>query len=140
MFFFCLVIICAKSYWAKADICTRPQHEGSPGPCRTGGPEGRAMCYATIFYASCAVRYAAISYASCAMCCALCDDLLCATRQFPVRHARCVIRYAMISMGATKQKQLTGARVLVLRAARSSQVWCRSICACDVCTAFIPGS
>ena len=66
-----------------------------------GTEEGRAMCYATIFYASCA------------MCCARCDDFLCVTRVVlcAMRHARCVIRYAMIfNVGATKQKQLTGAR------------------------------
>ncbi len=31
------------------------------------------------------------------------------------------------------------AKMLVLRAARSSQVWCRSICVCDICTACISG-
>ncbi len=91
--------------------------------------------------APCAMRYATIFYAARALCddflCVM-RDVLCAMRQFPMRHARCVI--AMLN-GATKQ--LTGARstgVLVLRAARSSQVWCRSICACDVCTACISGS
>ncbi len=55
-------------------------------PLKYSGPEGHAMCYATIFYASCA------------MCYVPCDDFLCATRQFPMRRARCVIRYAMIAM------------------------------------------
>ncbi len=61
-------------------------------------------------HARCAVRYATISYASYAMCYAtisyaLRENFLCVMRD--------VLCYAMISMEATKQKQLTGARVLV---------------------------
>ncbi len=64
----------------------------------------------------CAMRYATIFYASCAMCYVLCDD------------------FQWVHVGPHWSPE-----VLVLRAAGSSQVWCRSICACDVCTAFIPG-